>query len=104
MRFTKVIATAALLAATSAGVAYASPFNANMSLNALSDAYFATVLKVNASEARALAVDVDVAALQQRIKDNPFLTRSLMDQGYAIDQIIGLDSDSDGAAVTFYAL
>lgn len=104
MRFTKIIATAAVLAVTTAGASFASPFNVNPSLSGLSDAYFSTVLKVTPAEAASLAVDVDVAALQQRIKTNPFLTRSIMDQGYSVDQIIGLDNAEGSADVTFYAL
>lgn len=104
MRFTKVIATAALLAATTAGATFASPFNVDASVNDLNKAYFATVLSVTPNEAKALSVDVDAAALQQRIKNNPFLMRSVMDQGYTLEQIVGLDSEGAGAAITLYAL
>lgn len=104
MRFTKSIATAALLVATTAGAAYASPFNVNPSLSGLSDAYYSTVLSVTPAEAKVLAVDVDVAALQQRLKNNPFLTRSILDQGFSIDQIVGIDNAGNGADVTLYAL
>lgn len=104
MRFVKSFALAALLATSAAGFAMASPYNANVSFDALNDAYFATVLKVNASEARSLAVDVDVSSLQSQIKNNPFLARTIVDQGFSLDQIVGIDSDVNGAAVTLYAM
>lgn len=104
MRFITSIALAAVLATSAAGIAQASPFDANVSFDALNDAYFATVLKVNPSEARSLAVDVDVSSLQNQIKNNPFLARTITDQGFTLDQIVGIDSDANGAAVTLYAL
>ncbi|MBF0680488.1 MAG: hypothetical protein IR164_16305 [Devosia sp.] len=104
MRFAKTFAIAAIVAASAAGVAQASPYNANVSFDALNDAYFATVLKVNPAEARSLSVDVDVSSLQNQIKNNPFLARTIVDQGFTLDQIVGIDSDTNGAAVTLYAL
>lgn len=104
MRFTKTIAVAALLATAAGTAAYASPFNTNTtSLEGLSDARYATVLTVNPAEARSLAIDVDTTALQQRIQNNAALTRTIQDQGFSVDQIVGLDN-VDGAGVTLYAL
>lgn len=103
MRIIKAIAVTAMLA-TGAGAAIASPFDANASLQALDDARFATVLTVNPGEARSLAIDVDTAALQQRINNNRFLSRAVENQGFSVDQIVGIDSNDDGASVTLYAL
>ncbi len=104
MSMIKPLALAALLA-TAATTVHASPFNANISLDALSNARSATVLSVNQGEARSLSIDVDTAALQQRIKNNRFLSQSVMNQGYSIDQIVGIDaSDESGSSVTLYAL
>ena len=103
MRLIKAVAVAAILA-TSAGAAMASPFDAMGSVQALDDANYATVLKVNPTEARSLAIDVDMAALHQRIKNNPAISRSIQEQGFALDQIVGIDGNADGASVTLYAL
>lgn len=103
MRLIKAVAVAAILA-TSAGAAMASPFDATGSVQSLDDANYATVLKVNPVEARSLAIDFDTAALQQRIKNNPALARTVTDQGFSIDQIVGLDASADGTNVTLYAL
>jgi hypothetical protein len=103
MRFTKTIAVAALLATAAAGSAFATPYTANTSLEGLGNARYATVLTVNPTEAKALEISVDTASLQQRIQNNPALTRSVQDQGFSVDQIIGLDN-TDGAAITLYAL
>jgi len=103
MRFVKAIAVAAILA-TSAGAAMASPFDAMGSVQSLDDASYATVLKVNAGEARSLAIDVDMAALHQRIKNNPVISRSIQEQGFTVDQIVGIDGSDEGAGVTLYAL
>ncbi|MET0436858.1 MAG: hypothetical protein ABW043_05135 [Devosia sp.] len=103
MRLIKAVAVAAILA-TTAGAAMASPFDARGSVQSLDNANYATVLKVNAGEARSLAINVDTAALQQRVKNNPALARTVTDQGFTIDQIVGLDASQDGTNVTLYAL
>ncbi|MEQ9637274.1 MAG: hypothetical protein RLW68_14455 [Devosia marina] len=104
MRFIKPLTIAALLTASIAG-ANASPFNANVSFNALDDATTATVLKVNPAEAASLAIDVDTDSLQQTIQNNRFLLRSVQAQGFALDQIVGLDAtDGGGSSVTLYAM
>ncbi|KKB78743.1 hypothetical protein VW35_09535 [Devosia soli] len=102
MRTIKTFALAALLA-TSAGAVMASPFDANASIQALDNARYATVLTVNPAEARSLAIDVDTASLQQKIKNNPALARTVQDQGFQIDQIVGLDA-RNSTDVTLYAL
>ncbi|MFD1253826.1 MULTISPECIES: hypothetical protein [Devosia] len=103
MRFTKTLALAAVIA-TGATAAYASPFDANVSFDALNNASSATVLKVNPTQAKSLAIDVDTASLQQLIKNNRYLQRNIEQQGYSIDQIIGIDGDLEGSNVTLYAL
>jgi len=102
MRTIKAFAVAALLA-TSAGASMASPFDANTSIQVLDNARYATVLTVNPAEARSLAIDVDTASLQQKIKNNPALARTVIDQGFQIDQIVGLDARGS-TNVTLYAL
>lgn len=104
MKMLKVIAvTATLLAGVSAS--YASPFNAMGGLDALDaidSASHATVLQVNDSEASFLRFDNDVASVQQRIRNNPYLARTVSEQGFTIDQIVGVTgSDTD---LTIYAL
>lgn len=103
MRLIKTFAVVAILA-TSAGAAMASPYEAHTSLQGLDQANYATVLKVSPSEARQMAISVDTAALQQRIKENPALARTVVQQGFTISEIVGLDSSRDGAGVTLYAL
>lgn len=108
MKMFKTIAVAALLL-TSASASYAAAINVNggvPALLALGNASSATVIKVNANEARYLAFDTDIAALQQRLQNNPGLARTVMSQGYALDQIVGIsaDGDSDSASITLYAL
>ncbi|MGV3574363.1 MAG: hypothetical protein ACO1O4_04400 [Devosia sp.] len=103
MRLIKAVAIAAILA-TSAGSAMASPFDASGSVQSLDEANYATVLKVNPAEARSLAIDFDTAALQQRVKNNPALARTVVQQGFSIDQIVGLNANQDGTDVTLYAL
>lgn len=103
MRIIKSLAVAALLA-TSAGAVVASPFDANGSLQSVDNALYGTVLQVSPSEARSLAIDVDTASLQQRVKNNRALLRTVEDQGYSVDQLVGIDSNGDGSNVTLYAL
>lgn len=103
MRLIKAVAVAAILA-TSAGAAMANPFDANVSLQSLDDANYATVLTVNPAEARSLAIDVDTTALHQRIKNNPAISRSIQEQGFNLSQIVGIDGGDRGAGVTLYAL
>jgi hypothetical protein len=103
MRLFKTL-TAAVIIASAAGAVSASPFNSQPSIDALSDALYATVLPVNQGEAKALKIDVDTAALQAQIKNNRALSRAVEAQGYSVENIVGLDSLDGGAYVTLYAL
>lgn len=107
MKMLKTLAVSAVLLTGVSTAFAASPFDVNGGLSSLQDignARYATVLKVNDTEANVLRFDNDVASIQQRIKNNPFLANQIVEQGYSIDQIVGVDSDGDGASVTFYAL
>jgi hypothetical protein len=98
-----VAVTATLIAGVSAS--YASPYNVMGGLNpieALDTANYATVLSVNANEARSLGFDNDIASIQARIANNPYLARTVANQGYSIDQIVGIDGDDSD--LTIYAL
>lgn len=104
MNFTKTLALAAVIAAGATAV-QASPFDANASLGSLTTATSATVLKVSPGEAKSLAVDVDTASLQQLVKNNRYVQRAVEEQGFSIDQIVGIDGgDTDSANITLYAL
>lgn len=103
MKMLKIIAVAATLVA-GVSASYASPYNAMgglMSLNSIDDARYATVLQVNAGEASFLAFDNDVASVQARVGNNPFLARTIAEQGYTINQIVGITGS--GADLTLYA-
>ena len=104
MKMIKIVAIAAtLLAGVSAS--HASPYNAMngvQALDAIDDAVAATVLSVDANEAQSLAFDNNVASVQQRIKNNPYLSRTIADQGYNLDQIVGVDGTEND--LTIYAL
>ena len=104
MKMFKIIAVAVTLAA-GVSASYASPYNVMGGLNsieALDTANYATVITVNANEARSLGFDNDLASIQARIKNNPYLARTVMNQGYSIDQIVGIDGDDSD--LTIYAL
>jgi hypothetical protein len=104
MNIVKIIALTATLVAGSVAV-QASPYNVMgglTSLNSIDQAYSASVLRVDASEASYLANDNDVASIQQRIKNNRFLSNSVAAQGYSIDQIVGVDGTE--TSLTLYAL
>lgn len=107
MKMLKTIAVSAILLTGVSTAFAANPYNVNgglTSLEAIDNANFATVLKVNDAEANNLRFDNDMASIQQRIKNNPFLANQVINQGYTIDQIVGVDGDVDGGSVTFYAL
>ena len=101
MKMFKIIAvTATLLAGASA--AYANPFNAMGgldSLNAIDNASYATVLKVDDGAASYLAFDNDVASVQQRLKNNPYLARSIAEQGYSIEDVVGVTGTENDLTV-----
>ncbi|WDR07132.1 hypothetical protein PSQ90_06780 [Devosia rhodophyticola] len=104
MKMFKIIAVTATLFA-GASAAYASPFNAMGGvdgLSMLSDATYATVLTTSAGDVPFLRSQTDTQALQQRIANNPYLAKSVHDQGYEITDVIGLDAS--GSSVTLYVL
>ena len=104
MKIFTILATVATLALGATAVS-AGPFDAKdnpAAFNALDTATFATVLAVNSSEAFALRFDNDVASVQARIKNNPYLARTVMNQGYTIDQVVGIDGSTSN--LTIYAL
>ncbi|MDB5528709.1 MAG: hypothetical protein JWR51_1812 [Devosia sp.] len=98
-----IVLTATLLAGATA--AYASPHSDRGGINALSalsDAQYATVLKVNPGEARSLKIDTDTAALQALISQNHAISATIAAQGYAPSDIIGITGT--GSNITLYAL
>lgn len=104
MKMFKIIAvTATLLAGASS--AYANPFSAMggfESLNAIDNASYATVLKVEQGAADYLSFENDVGSVQQRLKNNPYLARAIAQQGFSIDDVVGVTgTDTD---LTIYAL
>lgn len=104
MKMLKIIAVAATLV-VGVSASYASPFNVDgglTSLNSIDDATFATVLTVNQSEASYLSFDNDVQSVQQRVSNNRYLARTVSDQGFTIDQIVGVSGS--GTNLTLYAL
>lgn len=102
MKFIKIIALSAALVA-GASAANASPFNSMIdSLGSLQSAYTATVLKVNETEARLVGLDNDIASVRARIENNRPLLQSIQDQGFTVDQIVGVSGDQNG--LTLYAL
>lgn len=103
MRFVKTLALAAVVA-TGASAAYANPLNPDVSFEALTKATSATVLTVSPMEAKSLAIDVDTASLQQLIKNNRAIQRTIEQQGFSVENIVGIDAQLDGSNVTLYAL
>ena len=104
MKMLQIIAVAATLVA-GVSASSASPYNAMGgldTLNAIDSATHATVLTADDNEARFLAFDNDVASVQARIRNNPYLARTVAAQGFTIDQIVGVQgSETD---LTIYAL
>jgi hypothetical protein len=104
MKMLKIIAvTATLIAGVSA--ANASPFNAMGgldTLDAIGSATFATVLQANEGEAAFLRFDNDVDSVRARIANNPYLARAVAEQGYSIDQVVGVSGNETD--LTIYAL
>ena len=104
MKLLQIIAVAATLVA-GVSASSASPYNVMGGLDtleAIGSATHATVLSVDAGEARFLAFDNDVASVQSRIRNNPYLARTIADQGYTIDQIVGVQGSETN--LTIYAL
>ena len=104
MKMFKIIAVATTLAIGASAV-LAAPFDNNdtfTALNALDTATHATVLTVNSYEASELKFDNDVASVQSRLKSNPYLLRAITNQGFTIDQVVGVDGTTTD--LTIYAL
>jgi hypothetical protein len=100
MTMLRIIAlSAALLAGVSS--TYASETMDVDSLGAIQSAWGATVLTVNANEARFLAIDNDVTSVRARIMNNPHLLASIERQGFMLDQIVGVSGDE--TSLTLYA-
>lgn len=107
MNMLKTFAVSAVLLASVSTTFAASPFDVMGglgSLQSISDAQYATVLKVNDAEANSLRFDNDIASIQQRIKNNRFLVNTIAAQGYTVDQIVGIDASDDGASITLFAI
>ncbi|MET3927331.1 hypothetical protein [Devosia sp. 2618] len=106
MKMFKAIAISAVMLTGVSTAFAANPFDVMGGINSLDqigNARYATVLTVNDAEARTLSFDNDVASVQQRIKNNQFLLRSISDQGFTVDQIVGIEAGG-GASVTLFAL
>ena len=104
MKMFKIIAVAATLAMGASAV-YAGPFDSSndlSSISALDTATFATVLTVNSNEALTLSLNNDIASVQARIMNNPYLARTLANQGFTIDQVVAVDGTTTN--LTIYAL
>ena len=102
MKFVQIIATAAVLVA---GVTAANASTLNTQLGSFSDistARSASVLSVNATEAKLLGYDNDVASIRARVQGNPTLLQTLERQGYSVEQIVGAAGGEND--LTLYAL
>lgn len=102
MKFVTILATAALLAA-GASAANASTLNSSLnSFGDISSARSASVLTVNATEAKLLAYDNDVESVRARVKGNQWLLDAIQRQGFSLDQIVGASGGEND--LTLYAL
>lgn len=102
MKFVTTIATAAILVA---GVSAANASALNSTLNSFGDissAQSASVLTVNATEAKLLAYDNDVETVRARIQGNQWLLSAIQRQGFSVDQIVGASGGEND--LTLYAL
>lgn len=102
MKFVQIIATAAVLVA---GVSAANASALNSTLNSFGDisaARSASVLTVNATEAKLLAYDNDVQTVRARIQGNQWLVDAIQRQGFSVDQIVGASGGEND--LTLYAL
>ena len=102
MKFVKIIATAAVLVA---GVSAANASVLNGSLNSFGDissARSASVLSVNATEAKLLGYENDVDAVRARVQGNQWLLTAIQSQGFSVNQIVGASGGEND--LTLYAL
>ena len=106
MKIVHIIAlSATLIAGASTAALAASPYDVMSgvsSLGSIQEASNATVLKVNANEAKTLSFDNDVASVQARVKGNPQLLNTIERQGYSLEQIVGVSGKQN--SLTLYAL
>lgn len=101
----KLLQTVAIAATLIAGVSAANASALNGSLleiGALTSAQGASVLTVNASEAKLLGYDNDIASIQARIQGNKWLVQTIERQGFTVDQIVGVSGGEND--LTLYAL
>lgn len=102
MKIVQIIAIAATLVA-GVSAANASALNAGpVSFGAIQAAQGASVLTVNATEAKLLAYDNDLASIRARIEGNRWLVQAIERQGFSIDQIVGVSGGEND--LTLYAL
>ena len=106
MNILKIAAlTATLLAGASSATLAANPYDVMdgvRALSAIEEAVGATVLSVNAGEARTLSFDNDVSSVQASIRNNPRLVQTIERQGYTLEQIVGVSGEQN--SLTLYAL
>ena len=102
MKFVKIIATAAILVA-GASAANASALTSMLTnSDAIQQATSASVLTVNASEAKLLAYDNSLETVRARIQGNTYLLNTIERQGFTLDQIVGVSGGEND--LTLYAL
>lgn len=102
MKFVKMIAVAATLVA-GMSVANASMYDGEtLEIGAIQSAQTATVLTVNATEAKLLGYDNDVSAIRASIQGNRLLIETIQLQGFTVEQIVGATGGEND--LTFYAL
>ena len=102
MKFVKIIATAAILVA-GASAANASALNSMLTdFDAIQQATSASVLTVNATEAKLLAYDNSLETVRARIQGNTYLLKTIERQGFTLDQIVGVSGGEND--LTLYAL
>jgi hypothetical protein len=101
----KLLKTVAIAATLVAGVSAANASTLNSMLGSFSDissARSATVLTVNATEAKLLGYDNDVVSIQARVQGNKWLVDNIERQGFSVDQIVGASGGEND--LTLYAL
>lgn len=102
MKFVKTIAIAATLVA-GVSAANATTFTApGVEIGAIQTAQSASVLSVNATEAKLLGYDNDITSIRARIQNNQWLVETIERQGFSVDQIVGATGGEND--LTFYAL
>ena len=105
MKMFKIAAvTVALLAGSSAAFA-ANPYDVTSgvgSLSAIQEASNANVEMIGENAANTLASSNDPAAVRSLLQNNRQLLRNIENQGFTVDQIVGVSGDQNG--LTLYAL